>query len=711
MAIAVVIGAAEFVPAPPASMSATHGLVAAYGFEEGSGTVVADASGSGNDGSILNAAWSSAGMYGGALSFDGSSARVIVPDSASLHLRHMMTLEAWVKPSAISDAWRDVVYKGDDNYYLEAMSTTSGLPAAGGVFHGDGHRETFGTVELSTGAWAYLAETYDGSALRLYVDGNEVSSVPETATLRSSAQPLEIGGDGIYGQYFQGLIDEVRVYNAARSPDEIRLDMATPVVPGTPADVEPPSVPGTLSASAASSSEVDLSWGAATDNVGATGYEVFRCLGDGCTDLTRLAQLDGTSTSYPDTTVAQSSSYSYQVRAVDAAGNTGDFSNTASAQTPASTDTQPPSAPTGLSVSSADQTSLALVWNASSDNVGVAGYGVYKDGPLVASPTDTGYTLTGLLCGTSYTIAVDAYDAAGNRSDKTTITTSTAACPDTQPPSVPGTLSASAASSSEVDLSWGAATDNVGVAGYEVFRCLGDGCTDFARLAQLDGTSTSYPDTTVAQSSSYSYQVRAVDAAGNTGDFSNTASAQTPASTDTQPPSAPTGLSVSSADQTSLALVWNASSDNVGVAGYGVYKDGPLVASPTDTGYTLTGLLCGTSYTIAVDAYDAAGNRSAQTTITTSTAACPDTQPPSVPGTLSASAASSSEVDLSWGAATDNVGVAGYEVFRCLGDGCTDFARLAQLDGTSTSYPDTTVAAEQQLQLSGARSRRSRQHR
>ena len=98
VAIAAVIGVAGLVPAP-VSMSATPGLVAAYGFGEGSGTVVADASGGGNDGSIAKAAWSSAGVYGSALSFDGSSARVIVPDSASLHLADAMTLEAWVKPS------------------------------------------------------------------------------------------------------------------------------------------------------------------------------------------------------------------------------------------------------------------------------------------------------------------------------------------------------------------------------------------------------------------------------------------------------------------------------------------------------------------------------------------------------------------------------------------------------------------------------------
>ena len=97
-------------------------------------------------------------------------------------------------------------------------------------------------------------------------------------------------------------------------------------------------------------------------------------------------------------------------------------------------DTQPPTTPTGLAVTSAGQTMIALNWTASTDNVGVTGYGVYQNGSLVASPATTGYTLIGLTCGTSYTLAVDAYDAAGNRSNTATITTSTTACPDTSPP-------------------------------------------------------------------------------------------------------------------------------------------------------------------------------------------------------------------------------------------------------------------------------------
>ncbi len=80
----------------------------------------------------------------------------------------------------------------------------------------------------------------------------------------------------------------------------------------------------------------------------------------------------------------------------------------------------------------------------------------------------------------------------------------------------------------EIDLSWGAATDNVGVTGYQVWRCQGAGCSNFALMTQPSGTGTTFKDLTVAASTSYSYEVRAFDAAGNTGPFSNVASGTTP---------------------------------------------------------------------------------------------------------------------------------------------------------------------------------------
>ena len=174
-------------------------------------------------------------------------------------------------------------------------------------------------------------------------------------------------------------------------------------------------------------------------------------------------------------------------------------------QSLAASDTTPPSTPTGLAVSSAGQTSIALSWNASSDNVGVAGYGVYKNGSLAASPAGTSYTLTGLSCGTSYAVAVDAFDAAGNRSGKATITTSTAACPDTQPPSAPGGLAVSFVAQSAVTLSWAASSDNVGVVGYDLYL----GALSVGTSAQ-----TSYAFSGLSCGTAYTLGVDAYDAAG-----------------------------------------------------------------------------------------------------------------------------------------------------------------------------------------------------
>ena len=99
--------------------------------------------------------------------------------------------------------------------------------------------------------------------------------------------------------------------------------------------------------------------------------------------------------------------------------------------------------------------------------------------------------------------------------------------PDVEPPSKPGSLVATAAASDRVELSWVAASDDRGVVGYEVERCTGAGCTDFAHLADTSGTG--YSDTSVAASTSYTYRVRAADAAGNLGPFSDPATATTPA--------------------------------------------------------------------------------------------------------------------------------------------------------------------------------------
>src|SRR6185295_18818163 len=101
----------------------TGGLVAAYTFNEGAGSTLTDLSGNGNNGTISAASWTTSGKFGNALQFNGTSAKVTIPDAASLRLTTGMTLEAWVYPTTTPTGWRTVIAKNVDAYYLEASSS------------------------------------------------------------------------------------------------------------------------------------------------------------------------------------------------------------------------------------------------------------------------------------------------------------------------------------------------------------------------------------------------------------------------------------------------------------------------------------------------------------------------------------------------------------------------------------------------------------
>ena len=274
-------------------------------------------------------------------------------------------------------------------------------------------------------------------------------------------------------------------------------------------------------------------------------------------------------------------------------------------------DTQPPSAPQGLAVTGSSQTSISVSWNASTDNVGVSGYDLYRNGTSVGTTSATSRTFSSLTCGTSYTLGVDAFDAAGNKSAASTISASTAACPDTQAPTAPTGLTVTGSTTTSLSISWGASFDNVSVTGYDVYK----GST----VAGTTSTFTSYTVSGLTCGTSYTLAVDAFDAAGNKS-TKTSLTTSTAACADTQAPTTPTGLIVTGSTTTSVSISWSASFDNVSVTGYDVYN-GSTVAGTTSTftSYTVSGLTCGTSYTLAVDAFDAAGNKSAKTSLTAST--------------------------------------------------------------------------------------------
>jgi hypothetical protein len=176
---------------------------------------------------MINGATWTTGKYGGALAFNGTNATVRVPDSASLHLSTAMTLSAWVSPTFAQTGWRTVMQKETDAWFLNASNGTGARRPAGGATIGGSIKYTTGSSALPLGTWTHLALTYDGSAISLYVNGVRVSTKQASGTIQSTSSPLWIGGNSPYGEYFNGRIDDVRIYNRALSQAEITIAMGS----------------------------------------------------------------------------------------------------------------------------------------------------------------------------------------------------------------------------------------------------------------------------------------------------------------------------------------------------------------------------------------------------------------------------------------------------------------------------------------------------
>jgi chitodextrinase len=257
----------------------------------------------------------------------------------------------------------------------------------------------------------------------------------------------------------------------------------------------------------------------------------------------------------------------------------------------------PPSAPPDLQGAPvASPLSIALTWGASTDDTGPTAYRVYRNNALVATVSSTSWTDSSVTAGATYTYSVRALDAAANLGDASSV----AVAADVTPPDPPASLDAQwVGGPSRVELAWPAATDDVGVATYEVSR---DGTV-------LGSTSsTTFTDSAIAPSTTYAYSVVAIDAGGNR---STPVSAAVTTPGDLAPPSKPSGLTAKAANSPRrVKLAWTASTDDVGVTGYRVYRDGAAIATVGATTYTDPSVARSTKYRYAVSAFDAAGNES-----------------------------------------------------------------------------------------------------
>ncbi|TMH89306.1 MAG: hypothetical protein E6H42_17510, partial [Betaproteobacteria bacterium] len=393
-----------------------------------------------------------------------------------------------------------------------------------------------------------------------------------------------------------------------------------------PVDTAPPSTPTGLTGMAAGPTTANLSWSASTDNVGVTAYFLLR---------NGVQVATPTTTSFADTGLSAATTYTYTVAARDAAGNISPNSTSVSVTTASVSvaDTTPPTTPIGLTAAVAGSSGANLSWSASTDNVGVTGYIVRRNGVQVATPVTTSFADTGLSAATTYSYTVAARDAAGNISPNSTSVSITIA--DTTPPTTPIGLTAAVAGSSGANLSWSASTDNVGVTGYIVRR---------NGVQVATPVTTSFADTGLSAATTYSYTVAARDAAGNISPNSASVSITI---ADTTPPTTPIGLTAAVAGSSGANLSWSASTDNVRVTGYIVRRNGVQVATPATTSFADTGLSAATTYSYTVAARDAAGNISPNSTSVSVTT------PPPPP---------SNSASLAWDAVTTPT-LAGYRVY------------------------------------------------
>ncbi len=211
--------------------SAPSGVMAAWGFNEASGTTTADASGNNNTATLLGGPTRVAGKYGNALSFDQVNDYLSVPNSPSLNFSgSAATLSMWINPGSLSG---DSVVLGKFwNTNMSSPSYQYGLELSGGRPHfyigtSTGLIGASMDTALALNQWTHLAVVFNGLTAQFFVNGTMVSSKSLVATITARGMALRMGADASTWQFYKGLLDNVRIYNRTLTPVEVQTDMNT----------------------------------------------------------------------------------------------------------------------------------------------------------------------------------------------------------------------------------------------------------------------------------------------------------------------------------------------------------------------------------------------------------------------------------------------------------------------------------------------------
>ncbi|MBI4421209.1 MAG: fibronectin type III domain-containing protein, partial [Gemmatimonadetes bacterium] len=450
-------------------------------------------------GQQVNAIWGSA-----------SNHVIAVGNAGSLHL---FDGNSW-SPMASSGSWPDL-----NAVWGTAFNDVYAVGAGGTIIRYAGatwSRMVSNTTER-------LNAIYGSGTPDIYAVGNEGTILRYDG---ASWLPMPSGTNqalhGVFGNSTSGMI-------TAGSNSALRV--------GARAVVSAPAAPSNLAANAASSSEIDLTW---TNNAAdAHGFRIERCTGNNCTTgFAEIAAVPVTIFSYRDGTLPQPDYYTYRIRAYNSGGNSGysasavgtalDFSGSW-----AGTTSQNDSIITFQVLDNA-LTTVTFGWQVPA--CGVSG----KTTTNFGTPIDVSsgnFSRTGILAGSltygisgsfsSQTAATGSLSLSWNDgvcSSSASATWAVALVP--PPPTAPSGLTATVIPATRIDLTW---TDNSSNEdGFAVERCAGVGCSTFAEIATVGANATSYENTGLSASTSYTYQVRAYNSGGNSA-YSNTVTASTPA--------------------------------------------------------------------------------------------------------------------------------------------------------------------------------------
>ncbi|MGO9096715.1 MAG: LamG-like jellyroll fold domain-containing protein [Bryobacteraceae bacterium] len=533
----------------------------------------------------------------------GLTDTIQVPASDSLNLPTAgLTMEAWVNPNSMTSG-NDVILRscgwGASCWVLE--------PNSDGVYvilsTTDGVVGLTQTPAIPGGTWTHLASTYDGAAVRVFVNGVQTDSGPLTGSIPGNSYPLYIGGGDMsfgYGcDYFDGAVDEVRVYSRALSQAEIQNDMLPPV--NVAVSLSPASATLTTSqtqqftATVTGSSNVAVNWSVA--------------LGPGAPAGALPGTIGASGLYTAPSTIA--SRHTVIVTAQSQADTTKSASATVTLNPPETIST--PAAPTGPA-SGTTGTSYTYTASGATSSYGHSVQYQFNWG----DGTNSGWQAVGATSASHAWTTASTYQvtAQARCAIDTTVTSavSTGLAVTMGPPSPPTGLAATPGNT-QVTLSWSAST---GATSYNVYRSTtsgGEGPTAYATGI----TSPTYTNTGLTNGTKYYYTVAAVNAGGT--------SAQSTEVSATTMPAPPTGLTAT-AGNAQVVLSWTASS---GATSYNVYRattsggEGTtaLVTGIAATTYTNTGLTSGTKYYYTVAAVNAGGTSAQSSEVSATPQAAP----------------------------------------------------------------------------------------